>query len=103
MSVNHRVAVVGDFNPRNHTHIATNESLAHVRLVPVWGPTDAGAADPAAPPAPFTGSPIAAAPAPQPAPFPGIWIPPASPYRDMDGALRVVRHARERGVPLVGT
>jgi CTP synthase (UTP-ammonia lyase) len=87
MSANHRVAVVGDFNPRNHTHMATNESLAHVGLVPVWVPTDAVDADPAA----------------QLAPFPGIWIAPASPYRDMDGALRAVRHARERGVPLVGT
>ena len=87
MSVNHRVAVVGDFNPRNHTHIATNESLAHVGLVPVWVPTDAVDVDVAT----------------QLAPFPGIWIAPASPYRDMDGALRAVRHARERGVPLVGT
>ena len=87
MSVNHRVAVVGDFNPRNHTHIATNESLAHVGLVPVWVPTDAVDADPAA----------------QLALCPGIWIAPASPDRDMDGALRAVRHARERGVPLVGT
>ena len=53
----------------------------------MWVPTDAVDADPAA----------------QLAPFPGIWIAPASPYRDMDGALRAVRHARERGVPLVGT
>ena len=87
MRGNRRVAVVGDFNPRNHTHIATNESLTHVGLVPVWVPTDAVDADPAA----------------QLAPFHGIWIAPASPYRDMDGALRAVRHARERGVPLVGT
>jgi len=35
--------------------------------------------------------------------YDGIWIAPASPYRSMDGALAAVRHARERGVPLVGT
>ena len=32
------VAVVGDFNPRNH--VATNEALAHVGLLPEWVPTD---------------------------------------------------------------
>jgi CTP synthase (UTP-ammonia lyase) len=32
-----------------------------------------------------------------------VWIAPASPYRSMDGALRAIRYARERGVPLVGT
>jgi CTP synthase (UTP-ammonia lyase) len=35
--------------------------------------------------------------------YAGLWIAPASPYRSMDGALAAVRHARERGVPLVGT
>jgi CTP synthase (UTP-ammonia lyase) len=87
MSASHRVAVVGDFNPRNHTHIATNESLAHVGLVPVWVPTDAVDADPAM----------------QLAPFPGIWSAPPPPSRHRPGALRAVRHARVRGVPLVGT
>ena len=81
------VAVVGDFNPGNHTHVATNEALAHAGLVPEWVPTDGVGDDAAA----------------RLAPYAGIWIAPASPYRDMDGALRAVRHARERGVPLVGT
>jgi CTP synthase (UTP-ammonia lyase) len=35
--------------------------------------------------------------------FAGVWCVPASPYRSMDGALRAIRHARERGVPLLGT
>ena len=35
--------------------------------------------------------------------YAGFWIAPASPYRSMQGALGVVRLARERGVPLVGT
>ena len=35
--------------------------------------------------------------------FDGLWCVPASPYRSMDGALRAIRHARERGVPFLGT
>ena len=86
MSASHRVAVVGDFNPRNHTHIGTNEALAHVGLVPVWVPTDAPG---------DWGDRLSR--------FNGVWIAPASPYRSMDGALTAIRYARERGVPLVGT
>lgn len=33
----------------------------------------------------------------------GIWCIPGSPYRSMDGALRAIHHARERGVPFLGT
>lgn len=35
--------------------------------------------------------------------FDGLWCVPASPYRSMGGALRAIRHARERGVPFLGT
>ena len=35
--------------------------------------------------------------------FDGLWCVPASPYRDMDGALRAIAHAREAGVPFLGT
>lgn len=87
MSSRKLVAVVGDFNPRNHTHVATNEALAHVGLVPDWVPTDHVGDDAAA----------------RLRRYAGLWIAPASPYRSMDGALRAIRHARERGVPLVGT
>jgi serine/threonine protein kinase len=33
----------------------------------------------------------------------GIWCVPASPYASMDGALRAIQIARERGVPFLGT
>jgi CTP synthase (UTP-ammonia lyase) len=82
-----RVAVVGDYNPRNPTHTATDAALAHVGLDIEWVGTEQVGADPAA----RLGA------------YAGLWIAPASPYRDMDGALAAVRHARERGVPLVGT
>jgi CTP synthase (UTP-ammonia lyase) len=81
-----RVAVVGDFDPANRTHRFTNEALEHVDLAAEWVPTDApGDWDERL------------------SRFDGVWIAPASPYRSMDGALAAVRHARERGVPLVGT
>ena len=35
--------------------------------------------------------------------FDGIWCVPASPYRDMDGALRAIRFAREQQRPFLGT
>ena len=35
--------------------------------------------------------------------FDGLWSVPASPYRNMDGALLAIRHARESPVPFLGT
>jgi CTP synthase (UTP-ammonia lyase) len=32
-----------------------------------------------------------------------VWCVPGSPYRDRDGALRAIRHARERGLPFLGS
>lgn len=35
--------------------------------------------------------------------FDGLWCVPASPYKSMDGALKAIRFAREKGVPFLGT
>jgi CTP synthase (UTP-ammonia lyase) len=35
--------------------------------------------------------------------FDGLWVTPASPYASMEGALRVIRLAREEGIPFMGT
>lgn len=35
--------------------------------------------------------------------YDGVWCVPASPYRDMQGALEAIRVARERAVPFLGT
>ena len=35
--------------------------------------------------------------------FDAFWIAPGSPYKSMDGALRVIRHARVNDAPLLGT
>jgi CTP synthase (UTP-ammonia lyase) len=87
VSIQRLVGVVGDFNPRNATHLATNAALNHVELPFEWVPTDAVGEDAAQ----RLGG------------YAGLFIGPASPYRSMDGALRAIRYARERGVPLVGT
>jgi len=80
------VAIVGDFNPRNPTHLHTNAALEHLGLAFEWIATDA------------VGQPEARL-----ACYGALWIAPASPYRSMDGAIEAIRYARERGVPLVAT
>ena len=35
--------------------------------------------------------------------FSGLWCVPGSPYVSMEGALKAIRYARERGVPFLGT
>jgi len=79
------IAVVGDYQPENETHTATDAALGHVGLGFEWLGTD-------------TVDPERAV-----AEYDGVWVAPASPYRNMDAALEVIRLARERGVPLVGT
>jgi CTP synthase (UTP-ammonia lyase) len=81
------IGIVGDFDPRNRTHVTTNEGVAHVDLEFEWVPTDEIDDDAEA----------------RLAAYAGVWIAPASPYRRMAGALAAIRYARERDVPLVGT
>ena len=84
--MNGRVGIVGDFNARNPTHVATNRALENVALAFEWiATTDLDDEEKRL------------------AGYDGVWIAPASPYLSMDGALRAIRYARERGVPLVGT
>jgi len=82
------VGVVGDFNPRNHTHQATNNGLTHASIDFEWVPTKDV---PVHQPEQRLGR------------FAGVLIAPASPYQSMEGALAAITFARERGVPLVGT
>lgn len=87
MGTSAAICVVGDFDPDNETHRATNEALAHApgSLPFEWLGTDRVG----------DGEALGR--------YAGILIAPASPYRDMGGALRAIRHARERCVPLVAT
>jgi CTP synthase (UTP-ammonia lyase) len=80
------IGVVGDFKPGNVTHETLGAALEHAGARAEWIPTDA-----VPPPDGLVER------------YAGLWIAPASPYRDMEGALAAIRSARERGVPLVGT
>ena len=89
-----RIGIIGDFNPKNPSHIATNDSLSHaakrlsVSVEPAWLPTvslEAGDINRAL------------------NPFDALWCSPGSPYQSMEGALRAIRFAREHDRPFVGT
>ncbi len=88
------IAVIGDFNERYEPHAAIGAAVAHAqplstgdRAEVVWLDTESckglGESDLSR--------------------FDAYWIAPGSPYKSMEGALRVIRYAREADVPLLGT
>ncbi len=84
------IAVVGDRDNRITAHVAIPRALEAARAstgVEVgwrWlGSEEVGAASLAE--------------------FAGFWLTPGSPYRSLDGALAVVRFAREQGIPFLGS
>lgn len=87
------VGVIGDFDPEFPPHRATNSGLEHaaaalgVEIDVRWHGTEALAG------ADLTGTLVEDA----------LWCAPGSPYRSLEGALRGVRFARERNLPLLGT
>lgn len=89
-----KVGIIGDYDPQSRYHIATNEALAHaaaasaISLTPSWIPTQSLADGPVETTL---------------KPFHALWCAPGSPYKSMDGALRAIRFARERGWPFMGT
>ncbi len=82
-----RIALVGDFNPDVAAHQAIPKALAlggGADVRPEWLDTESALhADLDS--------------------YAGFWCVPASPYRSMDGALRVIRFARENERPFLGT
>ena len=84
------IAVVGDYGAERPTHKATQQALEHAVQPPLrfeWLSTEAAAEMGDA----------------ELADYVGLLISPGSPYRNMDGALKAIRVAREYGVPLLGT
>jgi CTP synthase (UTP-ammonia lyase) len=84
-----KIGIIGDFNPDNPTHTATNDGLQHaaralpdLTLTATWLPTDE--------PHSFSE-------------FHGLLCSPGSPYKSLEGALEGIRHAREEGIPFLGT
>ena len=89
-----RVGIVADYDPRNRYHLATEQSVAHtaealeINVQSLWIDTDTLDNDSAET---------------RLAECDAIWCGTSSPYRSMNGALRAIRFARERGVPFMGT
>jgi CTP synthase (UTP-ammonia lyase) len=83
------IGIVGDRDPGNRTHQATEAALGHLAQPAgfEWVPTGSVAPDPQA----------------RLGRYQGLIIAPGSPYLSMEGALAAIRHARERRVPLLGT
>jgi CTP synthase (UTP-ammonia lyase) len=83
-----RIGIIGDFDPENPTHVATDKAIAHTAdclgepFQATWLATDGPT---------------------QLEPFHGIFCSPGSPYRSMAGALDGIRFARENSVPFIGT
>lgn len=91
--MNMKIAFVGDYNAEKVSHqaITAVQKLGYEAgddgVAWEWIPTDAIPDDPSA---------LLSA-------FRGIWCVPGSPYKNMAGVLSVIRFARERAVPFLGT
>lgn len=87
------IGIIGDFNPKNNTHLATNEAIVHAaeasrQAVAIeWvstlqverqGTTKLSS-------------------------FQALWCSPGSPYESMTGALAAIQFAREANIPFFGT
>jgi CTP synthase (UTP-ammonia lyase) len=83
-----RIALVGDFNDQQKSHLAIAKALAAVpegAATGVWIPTDSiGKVESLAE-------------------YDGIWCVPGMPYRSADGALAAIRYARISRTPFLGT
>jgi CTP synthase (UTP-ammonia lyase) len=83
-----RVGLIGDYNEQSKAHRAIPEALqtaSEGNVEPVWIPTDSIAG-----PQNLSG-------------YDGFWCVPGMPYRNPDGALQAIRHARVTGTPFLGT
>jgi len=88
-----KLAIIGDFDPSFRPHVATNEALQHslallgCRLHSEWIGTEHISADFAA---------ISSG-------YQGFWIAPGSPYKCMSAALEIIKYARQKKIPTLGT
>jgi CTP synthase (UTP-ammonia lyase) len=88
-----RIAVIGDYQPGNPTHESVAYGVEHSDASQGWSTSVEWISTEEA-------ERIGALRLDQ---FSGFWIAPGSPYRSMQGALDVIRYARERDRPLLGT
>jgi CTP synthase (UTP-ammonia lyase) len=85
------IGLIGDYNPKVAAHPAIPMALhraarnSSVELRCQWVPT------------------VEVTTAARVSNYDGLWCVPGSPYRNMDGALLAIRHARETQTPFLGT
>jgi CTP synthase (UTP-ammonia lyase) len=81
-----RIAIVGDYDPQNITHTATDRAFAQLSADADWIATPTLVEQPSS----LEG-------------YQGVFIAPCVPCLSMEGALGAIRYARERDLPLLGT
>lgn len=85
-----RIALLGEYDPTFPPHQATAAACAHSanalvqQVTPEWISTEDATLE-------------------RLQDCSGFWILPGSPYRNLPRTLEAIRHARERGIPCVGT
>lgn len=88
-----KIGIIGDFNQNFRPHVATNEAIEVLRplldydLNYDWIPTDS----------------ILSRFDDIIKEFKAFWIAPGSPYKNMEGALQIIKHGRLNNVPTLGT
>jgi CTP synthase (UTP-ammonia lyase) len=88
-----KIGIIGEFNPNNVSHIATNEAIEHscaildVQVDTEWISTERVDLD-------FDNIVSSCK---------GFWIAPGSPYKRLSGALKIIEFARKHYRPLLGT
>ena len=89
-----QIGIIGDFNPKFHSHVATNEALLlaadalSLEVQMTWLPTPELMHERA--------EDLLAR-------YDGLWAAPGSPYQSMEGALAGIRFARTHNWPFTGS
>ena len=89
-----KIGVIGDFNPKFHAHVVTNQALSHAaqKLELVcdvsWIPTSSLEEK--------SSEKILET-------FDALFASPGAPYQSMEGMFRGIHFAREKNVPFTGT
>ena len=89
MATKAKIGIIGDYNPDNPTHVATNEAIEHV--AELLGECS------------FESSWLSTDQRQNFGEYQGLLCSPGSPYRSLEGALLGIRYAREQKIPFLGT
>jgi CTP synthase (UTP-ammonia lyase) len=93
LSMIYRIGVIGDYDEKRPSHLATNKALndckesLKLNIEIIWLPTDS----------------LVEAVNEKLSGFHGLFCSPGSPYKSMTGAINAIQYARENNVPFIGT